>query len=103
MAIIFVGPPPNPYATIATAMAHALAGDVIQLANGYINETVTVTKNNLTINGGGSSTGIVLHLASDQRLSTGFNFYSHWWTEWLMNDLQSYILRIIKARAELAV
>lgn len=46
---------------------------------------------------------VVLHLASDQRLSTGFNFYSHWWTEWLMNDLQSYILRIIKARAELAV
>ena len=39
---------------------------------------------------------------SDQRLSTGFNFYSHWWTEWLMNDLQSYILRIIKARAEKA-
>jgi uncharacterized protein YndB with AHSA1/START domain len=41
-----------------------------------------------------------LHLSSDQRLSTGFNFYSQWWTVWLMNDLQSYILRIIKARAE---
>ena len=38
----------------------------------------------------------------DQRLSTGFNFYSQWWTVWLMNDLQSYILRIIKARAEKA-
>ena len=25
-----------------------------------------------------------------------------WWTMWLMNDLQSYILRIIKARAEKA-
>jgi uncharacterized protein YndB with AHSA1/START domain len=45
---------------------------------------------------------VVLHLASDQRLSTGFNFYSQWWTVWLMNDLQSYILRIIKARAEKA-
>jgi uncharacterized protein YndB with AHSA1/START domain len=45
---------------------------------------------------------VVLHLASDQRLSTGFNFYSQWWTMWLMNDLQSYILRIIKARAEKA-
>ena len=43
-----------------------------------------------------------LHLSSDQRLSTGFNFYSRWWTEWLMNDLQAYILRIIKARAEKA-
>ncbi len=41
-----------------------------------------------------------LHLASDQRLSTGFNFYSQWWTVRLMNDLQDYILRIIKARAE---
>jgi len=45
---------------------------------------------------------VVLHLASDQRLTTGFNFYSQWWTMWLMNDLQSYILRIIKARAETA-
>lgn len=45
---------------------------------------------------------VILHLASDQRLSTGFNFYSQWWTVWLMNDLQSYILRIIKARAEKA-
>ncbi|MFM7240656.1 MAG: hypothetical protein ACKO3A_00875 [Opitutia bacterium] len=43
---------------------------------------------------------VILHLSSDQRLSTGFNFYSQWWTVWLMNDLQSYILRIIKARAE---
>lgn len=41
-----------------------------------------------------------LHLASDQRLSTGFNAYAGWWTEWVMRDLQDYILRIIKARAE---
>jgi len=41
-----------------------------------------------------------LHLASDQRLSTGFNPYAAWWTEWVMADLQDYILRIIKARAE---
>ena len=41
-----------------------------------------------------------LHLASDQRLSTGFNAYAAWWTEWVMADLQDYILRIIKARAE---
>lgn len=43
-----------------------------------------------------------LHLASDQRLSTGFNAYAAWWTEWVMADLQDYILRIIKARAERA-
>ena len=43
---------------------------------------------------------VLLHLSSDQRLSTGFNFYSHLWTEWLMADLQNYILRIIKNRSE---
>ena len=43
---------------------------------------------------------VILHLSSDQRLSTGFNIYSHLWTEWLMADLQDYILRIIKNRCE---
>jgi hypothetical protein len=43
---------------------------------------------------------VVLHLSSDQRLSTGFNFYSHLWTEALMADLQEYILGIIKRRCE---
>ncbi|HSI09869.1 MAG TPA: SRPBCC family protein [Rariglobus sp.] len=43
---------------------------------------------------------VLLHLSSDQRLSTRFNFYSHLWTEALMADLQNYILRIIKARCE---
>lgn len=42
----------------------------------------------------------LLHLSSDQRLSTGFNFYSHLWTEALMADLQNYILKIIKRRCE---
>ncbi|CAM2802912.1 hypothetical protein [Rariglobus hedericola] len=43
---------------------------------------------------------VILHLSSDQRLSTRFNFYSHLWTEALMADLQNYILLIIKARCE---
>jgi hypothetical protein len=47
--------------------------------------------------GGGD---VILHLSSEQRLSTRFNFYSHYWTEYLMADLQNYILRIIKARCE---
>ena len=45
---------------------------------------------------------VILHLSSDQRLSTRFNFYSHLWTEALMADLQNYILRIIKTRCEKA-
>jgi len=45
---------------------------------------------------------VMLHLSSDQRLSTRFNFYSHLWTEALMANLQNYILRIIKARCEKA-
>jgi len=47
--------------------------------------------------GGGD---VILHLSSEQRLSTRFNFYSHFWTEYLMADLQNYILRIIKNRCE---
>ena len=47
--------------------------------------------------GGGE---VMLHLSSRQRLSTRFNFYSHLWTEYLMADLQNYILRIIKQRCE---
>ena len=43
---------------------------------------------------------VILHLASNQRLSTHFNFYAHWWTEALMADLQNYILKIIKHRVE---
>ncbi len=43
---------------------------------------------------------VMLHLSSDQRLSTRFNFYSHLWTEALMANLQNYILRIIKVRCE---
>ena len=42
-----------------------------------------------------------LHLISRQRLSTRFNFYSHLWTEFLMADLQRYILTIIKQRCEI--
>lgn len=41
-----------------------------------------------------------LHLSSRQRLSTGFNFYSHLWTEYLMARLQNYILNVIKIRCE---
>lgn len=45
--------------------------------------------------------GVVrLHLSSRQRLSTHFNFYSHLWTDYLMADLQNYILRIVKRRCE---
>ncbi|MEY4488819.1 MAG: hypothetical protein RIQ79_1327 [Verrucomicrobiota bacterium] len=47
--------------------------------------------------------GVVrLHLSSRQRLSTGFNFYSHLWTEYLMARLQNYILEVIKTRCEAA-
>lgn len=47
--------------------------------------------------GGGQ---VLLRLSSQQRLSTNFNFYSHLWTEWLMDSIQSYILEVIKGRCE---
>lgn len=47
-----------------------------------------------------SETSVTLHLTSTQRISTGFNFYAHLWTTWLMDELQAYILEIVKMRAE---
>jgi hypothetical protein len=45
--------------------------------------------------------GIVrLHLYSQQRLSTDFNWYAQLWTGAIMRDLQSSILYVIKNRCE---
>jgi hypothetical protein len=41
-----------------------------------------------------------LHLKSEQRLSTDFNWYAHLWTEAVMSDLQQRILQVIKTRCE---
>jgi hypothetical protein len=43
---------------------------------------------------------VILHLSSQHRLSTNFNFYGGLWTDWVMRDLQNYILSVIKARCE---
>lgn len=43
---------------------------------------------------------IVLHLSSQFRLSTRFNFYSGFWSKLIMRDIQENILEIIKARCE---
>lgn len=61
MTTLTVGP--TFYPTIGDAMAAAVAGDTIVLGAGYSNETAMVTKNGITIDGGGSSVGITLHLA----------------------------------------
>ena len=45
--------------------------------------------------------GVVrLHLSSQQRLSTDFNWYARIWSDATMADLQSRILQVIKARCE---
>ena len=44
--------------------------------------------------------GVVLHLESTHRLSTRFNFYSSWWSDLIMRDIQNYILVILKERCE---
>lgn len=59
MAILLV---PSQYPSITAAMLAASPADTIQLQNGYSNETATVTVNNITVDGGAGSTGIVLHL-----------------------------------------
>jgi hypothetical protein len=44
--------------------------------------------------------GVTLHLSSDHRLSTHFNGYASWWTDFVMRDTQDYILEIVARRAE---
>lgn len=43
---------------------------------------------------------VILHLRSRHRLSTHFNSYAGIWTNLMLSNLQSYVLRMIKARAE---
>ncbi len=43
--------------------------------------------------------GTRLHLSSEHRLSTHFNGYAAWWTDFVMRDTQNYILEIVARRA----
>jgi hypothetical protein len=43
---------------------------------------------------------ILLHLTSRQRLSTGFNEYAGFWTDAVMQNLQTSILEVIRHRCE---
>ncbi len=43
---------------------------------------------------------VVLHLSSQHRLSTRFNGYAGFWTDFIMRDTQRYILEIIRERCE---
>jgi hypothetical protein len=54
-----------------------------------------------TIEPAGNGT-VVLVLESEHRVTTRFNTYSGAWTAYILADLQSYLLRIVKDRAEAA-
>lgn len=41
-----------------------------------------------------------LRLSSRFVVSTPFNFYSGWWAEWIMSDIQENILQVIRRRSE---
>lgn len=43
-----------------------------------------------------------LHLSSTHRLSTRFNWYAGWWSEWVMDQIQGSILEVIRKRCEKA-
>jgi hypothetical protein len=43
---------------------------------------------------------VLLHLTSQQRLSTNFNFYAGLWTDAVMQSLQTNILQVIQHRCE---
>lgn len=44
----------------------------------------------------------ILHLSSTHRLSTHFNWYAGWWSEWVMDQIQGSILEVIRQRCEVA-
>ena len=41
-----------------------------------------------------------LHLYSNFKMNTTFNFYAGWWGKWIMKDIQNNILKVEKKRAE---
>jgi hypothetical protein len=41
-----------------------------------------------------------LHLTSETRVSTDFNWYAHWWSDAVMRDVQREILQVIRKRCE---
>lgn len=43
---------------------------------------------------------VLLHLRSRHRVSTHFNFYATLWTDFILSDVQSYILEIVRKRSE---
>jgi hypothetical protein len=43
---------------------------------------------------------VLLHLRSKHRLTTHFNAYAGLWTDFMLVNLQSYVLQMIKTRAE---
>jgi hypothetical protein len=43
---------------------------------------------------------VILHLSSNHRLSTRFNWYSGLWSNWIMAQIQNSILHVIKERCE---
>lgn len=47
-----------------------------------------------------SESEVILHLESNFRVSTSFNFYAHWWARFLMMDIQDTILKVIRERCE---
>ena len=59
----YISPLDGTYATIKAAMHAAYPGDTIILELGYSNESVTVTKNNITVSGTSASLGIELLIA----------------------------------------
>ena len=43
---------------------------------------------------------VELTLYSDYRLSTNFNFYAVFWSDWIMHDFQRYVLTTVQARLD---
>lgn len=44
--------------------------------------------------------GVILHLSSRHRLTTPFNWYSSFWSDRVMQDIQETICQVVKGRSE---
>lgn len=43
---------------------------------------------------------VILRLDSTYRISTTFNFYGAFWSDWIMHDFQQYVLNTVKQRVQ---
>jgi len=87
-------------------LAFTIAADTAHIPSTTLDEHVTIGGRYFDVLNGEyrleplPDGSILLHLSSQERLSTDFNGYAHLWTDAVMRDLQQSILEVVKRRCE---